>query len=334
MNLRETWKHLEDETRVTEGPRRLQRRIFPAARRDIFLGLEMPSKKRMLILRVSEDTVEGQPEIPDSRGLVVRLIRRVGENSCVEVELTLTDLARQDIFDLLVQDLITAAEEPQDERIALTRFLARLADWQQLFRRLTHRILSREEQRGLWGELWVVREVFAPAADLNIAVNCWRGPMGADQDFQTEHTCIEVKTSTAATFDRVSISSERQLEMPAEITLLLLGLSLEGRPRHGETLPEIVESTRVSASESGCQHLLDPRLELRGYSEEDAGHYSDIGYSVRSIHPFRVEEGFPKIVSRDLQAGISEVRYTLSTASCGRFEIPFERPAELLEEMV
>ena len=39
------------------------------------------------------------------------MIRRVGENSCVEVELTLTDLARKDVFDLLVQDLITAAEE-------------------------------------------------------------------------------------------------------------------------------------------------------------------------------------------------------------------------------
>ena len=294
----------------------------------------MPSKKRMLILRVSENTVEGQPEIPDSRGLVVRMVRRVGENSCVEVELTLTDLARQDVFDLLVQDLITAAKEPQDERTALTRFLARLSDWQQLFRRLVPRALSREEQRGLWGELWVLREVLAPLAELNTAVNGWRGPMGADQDFQIERTCVEVKTSTAVTFDRLSISSERQLEVPTEITLLLLGLSLDGRPGHGETLPEIVESTRAAASESGCQYLLDPRLELRGYSEEDSGRYSDLGYSVRSLHPFLVEEGFPRIVSGDLQAGISEVRYTLSTTSCGQFQYPFERPAELLEGLL
>ncbi len=334
MNLRETWKHLEDDTRVTEGPRRLQRRILPAARRDVFLGLEMPSKRRMLILRVSEDTVDGQPEIPDSRGLVVRMIRRVGENNSVEVELILTDMARQDVFDLLVHDLIAAAEEPQEERTGLTRFLARLSDWQHLFRRMVPRRLSREEQRGLWGELWVLREILAPPADFNTALNGWRGPMGADQDFQIGDTCIEVKTSTAATFDRVSISSERQLEAPAGIALLLLGLSLDGRPGHGETLPELVESARAASSESGFQHLLDPRLQLRGYLTEDAGHYSDLGYSVRSIHPFRIEKGFPRIVSGDLQAGIGEVRYTLSTAACGRYQLTFERPAELLEGLV
>ena len=50
--------------------------------------------------------------------------------------------------------------------------------------------------------------------------------MGTDQDFQLGDTCVEVKTSTAASLDRLSISGERQLEVPDNVVLILLGLSL------------------------------------------------------------------------------------------------------------
>ena len=140
------------------------------------------------------------------------------------------------------------AEQPQDEREGLTRFLARLSDWQHLLRRLEPRGLTRESQQGLWGELWAPREVVAPVAGMLRALEGWRGPMGADQDFQLGSTCIEVKTSMAAHLDRLLISSERQLEVPGDVRLLLLGLSLDGRPGHGETLPEMIGSVHVAAS--------------------------------------------------------------------------------------
>ena len=334
MNLTELWKHLEEDTRVTEGPRRLQRRLVPAGRRDFFLGLEMPSRNRMLILRVSTNSAEGQPEVPDSRGLSVRVVPRERESNAVEVELALTEQDHRDIFDLLVRDLVAAAEGPGDERTGLTRFLARLANWQQLLRRLPFRGLTRGQQQGLWGELWVLKEVIAPVAGVIAAVDGWRGPMGEHQDFQIGAMCIEAKTSTEATLDRLLISSERQLEVPADVALLLLGLSLDGRPDHGETLPELVEAVRSAASGSGCLHLLDPRLDLSGYSAADADRYSDIGYSLRSMHPFRVEEGFPRIVSDDLQAGVSGVQYQLSTASCRQYQITLQETTELLEDLL
>ena len=334
MNLAEVWRYLEEDIRRTEIPGRLQRRIVPAGRRDFFLGLEMPSRNRMLILRVLANSVEGQPHIPDSRGLTVRTVPREGESDEVEVELGLTDPEHRDIFDLLVRDLVAAAEDSQDERMGVTRFLARLSDWQQLFRRLASRGLTPEGQKGLWGELWVLREIVAPVAGMGRAVDGWRGPMGADQDFQLGTICIEVKTSTAAKLERLAIASERQLEVPEDVVLLLLGLSLDGRPGHGETLYEMVRSVRTMASESGCQHLVDPRLDLCGYSSEDADLYSDIGYTVRSLNPFRVEEGFPRIVSDGLRAGISEVHYLISTASCREFQMREERPAKLLEGLI
>ena len=96
----------------------------------------------------------------------------------------------------------------------------------------------------------------------------------------------------------------------------------------------MVEFVRHAASESGCLHLVDLRLDLCGYENDDANLYSDIGYTVRSLHPFRVEEGFPRIMSGDLKTGISDVRYLVSTASCGAFRITGKRTEELLEGLI
>ncbi len=334
MNQPEVWTHLEEDTRVGETLGRVQRRILPGGRRNFFLGLETPSRNRMLIFRVAANTVEGMPEVPDSRGLTVRVMPRETDSNEVEVVLALTEPNHRDIFDLLVNDLVTAAEQPDDEKVALARFLARLSDWQQLLKRLGARGLTREAQQGLWGELWSLREVVAPVAGMRGAADGWRGPMGANQDFQLGNLCMEVKTTSEGSLDRLNISSERQLEVPADVTLLLLGLLVDRRAGHGETLPDMVESVRTAAAQSGCLELIDLRLDLSGYQREDASLYSDVGYTLRSLHPFRVEEGFPKIISTELQIGISDVQYVVSTASSARFRITVERPEKLLENLL
>ncbi|MCY4530047.1 MAG: PD-(D/E)XK motif protein [Chloroflexi bacterium] len=328
------WRYLEEDTRVASVPGRVQRRVLPDGRRNLFLGLEIPSRSRMLILRVSAQAVEGLPDVPDSRGLIVRVEPRETGSNEAEVVLALVDSEHRDIFDLLIWDLIAAAEQPEDESEGLRRFLARLSNWQHLLRRLGPRGLTREGQQGLWGELWVLREVVAPVAGIFRALDGWRGPMGTDQDFQMGSTCIEVKTSMAAHLDRVAISSERQLEVPEDVLLLLLALSLDGRANHGETLPEMIESVRVTASGAGCLHLLDLRLDLLGYSNGDAHLYEDMGYTIRSLHPFRVEAGFPRIVPDDLQTGIGDVRYSVSTASCSAFRMDLQQPGKLLKGLV
>lgn len=334
MTLEEVWQHLEDDTRGPGASGRAQRRISPSGRRSFFLGLEMPSMNRMLILRVAATSLGGQPEVLDSRGLVVRIALRESNTSEAEVAVVLTDTEQRGIFDLLAQDLVDAAEQPLDEAEGLRQFLVRLSDWQQLLRRLGPQGLAREGQQGLWGELWVLREVVAPVMGLCDAVHGWRGPMGADQDFQLSQVCVEVKTSTAASLDRLEISSERQLEVPEDMTLFLVALSLDARPDHGDTLPDMVQALRSEASEFGCLRVLDARLELSGYQQEHAASYEDVGYEVRSFVPFQIGEGFPRIVSDDLRTGVGDVHYSISTAASGPFRVNEQRPDELIREFV
>ena len=288
----------------------------------------------MLIIRVSAGSLLGQNNPPDSHGLTVRMEKRDAQVGDAEVEVVLTDVQHQDIFDLLVRDLVEAAEQLEEERLGVARMLSRLSDWQQLLRRLSAQGMSAEKQRGLWGELWMIREVIAPVLGMEESVRTWTGPAGTDQDFQMGTVCIEVKTSTAHILDRVAISSERQLEVPEGIDLVLVGLALDVRIGHGETLPSLVRMARRDAAESGCLTLLDDLLERYGYRVADASIYQErmdtpSGHS----NPFRVGPEFPKLISRCLPTGVDDVRYRVSLASCHPHRIDRQSLTELLRSL-
>ncbi len=333
MNFAETWGLLEGESGTIGLSGRIQRRIMPEGRRNVFLGLEVPSGNRMLILRVSSNSLLGQSTPPDSRGLIVRTNNSDDQGGSTEVEIVLTDVQHRGIFDLLVRDLVEAAERPEDEAVGVARLLARLSNWQQLLRRLSPRGLSPEARLGLWGELWVLREVLAPVIGIADAISAWRGPMGVDQDFQMGAVCMEVKTSAAHALDRIPVASERQLEVPEAVALVLVGLSVDARIGHGETLGDMIRVVRSAAAKVGCLSRLDDRLEGVGCGGEDAHLHDDMGYSVRSLAPFLVGPGFPKLVSADLAVGVSDVRYSISLASCRPHMMGAEDLRELLGDI-
>ncbi len=332
MNLAEVWSHLEEDYRSNPGTGRIQRRIIPGHRRDFFLGLELPSRNRMLILRISPASIAGQTSVPKSHGVKVRMRDRDTQPPTAEVELVLTDSQHRDIFDLLIEDLVGAAEQPDDEKTSVSRFLARLSDWQRLLMRLAPGVLSKEKQQGLWGELWTLRDVAGPAVGITTATQAWQGPFGADQDFQLPGAALEVKTSNAHVFQHLTITSERQLDVPPDISLALIALSLNVRPGHGETLPEMVHTIRSVATDTGCLQLLEERLVLIGYRDEDADSYTDIGYTIRSRVQFGVRSGFPRITSRDLSPGISEVSYSIAVTACAQFEMNDTELGKMLKE--
>ena len=297
MNLREVWQQLEEDVRLSDTSGRVQRRIEPTGRWNFFLGLEMPLRRRMLIMRVSTASISGSSDVPDTRGLAVRITGRGPESHETEIELILMDAIHREIFDRLIEDLVEVTRETQDEYSGVRRFLERLSNWQQLLRMLVLGGLSRKGQQGLWGELWVLREEVAPIVGFIGSVRGWRGPLGDNQDFQMGNVAIEVKTSVDLSFDRMVIASERQLEVPEDVALVIVALSLDVRVGHGETLPDLVANLRQIASGEGCLHMLNDKLETSGYLNEDTHLYADPGYMVRESAMFGVSEGFPRITS-------------------------------------
>ena len=155
-------------------------RIGPTGRRDFFLGLEMPSRNRMLILRVSAGSAEG------SR--MCRTPRSAGAHGAQERREP-GDRGRTRPDRLPAPGHLRYAGSRPGRRGGAARTRApidpvpgaalRLAAAP---RRLAPRGLTQEAQRGLWGELWILREVVAAVTGMTDAVRAWRGPLGADQD--------------------------------------------------------------------------------------------------------------------------------------------------------
>jgi hypothetical protein len=275
----------------------------------------------MLILSTSPESITGQPAFPKSHGLQIQIRHRGTDPPATEVELVLTDQQYRDIFDQLIEDLVETAEQPDDEKTGISRFITRLSDWQRLLTRLTLGILSKENQQGLWGELWVLRDVVGPAVGFAIALNSWQGPFRSDHDFQLQGSALEVKTSSSHIIRSLMISSERQLDYPLDISLALIALSVDSRPNHGETLPEIVQSVRSVASGLDYLPVFEERLIRYGYQDEDAEYYSKVGYTIRSRKQFGISPGFPRITPSDLMPGVSEVSYSITVTACSQYEI-------------
>ena len=75
MNLAEVWSHLEADTRIADVPGRVQRRLLPSGRRNMFLGLEIlsssPSEDYLAVLAGQRQWIvttnfagcPGQPQI-------------------------------------------------------------------------------------------------------------------------------------------------------------------------------------------------------------------------------------------------------------------------------
>jgi hypothetical protein len=209
-----------------------------------------------------------------------------------------------------------------DERDAVAEFITRLRRWQAFLEKHNPEGLSPTEQQGLYGELWFLRQVVIPKLGYRQGVQCWTGPKGTQQDFQFPNCAIEVKTTVAKQHQKLSISSERQLDDTGTSTLIILHLSLDFRQGRGESLPDIVNSVRkLVENHPIAREELETLLFQVGYLDIHISRYENIGYTQREINYFKVEGDFPRIIEADLPNGVGDVRYTISVAECKRFSI-------------
>ena len=283
----------------------------------LFIGLEPASRRRAVLLRLPPALVPIRRRWPRCRGLEA-VVMRIEEEPHFGVILKEPRFA--DVFNSLAEDLarrVAAVADPdQQARV----FLGQLARWQK-FLSASHDGLGDEAQRGLWGELHFLRAHLLPGLGPE-AVSGWRGGEGAHQDFQFASGAAEVKTTLAKPPQVVRITSERQLDDAGWRTLCLHVVVLEAREGSGETLPDLVAALRGAlAGEGAAAEALEDGLIAYGYHDAHAGRYAERGYRVRREATFRVRRGFPRLVEKNLPAGIGDVSYGLAVAALDPFSL-------------
>jgi hypothetical protein len=183
--------------------------------------------------------------------------------------------------------------------------------------------LSREQQLGLLGELWVLTR-WLPAVNVR-SVRSWEGPLGGRHDFAGSTLSVEVKTSGAPTGPTVHrVQSLDQLGAPVSGALLLLSLRFLPDPLGDITLDAVVERARQAAAGDGVADELDRRLAAVEWSPADIGRYAR---RWRLSHQllYEVTGSFPRLTTdsfaQGLPDGVVDVGYTLDMSACAAWRI-------------
>ena len=324
MSVSTIWEEMETQTATIPSQEVLARRIFPRSDVNLFAAIRTGSNSRLLILKCQLPADHRPDDFPVSRGFTVRFVRFADDQpSFVSVELESAGPLFSEVFSVLVDDVATDLSTHGRKGMELAVLRVRLDRWQNFFEQHDPEGLGEEAQRGLFGELWCLRELLLPhISPLRTAVEGWTGPAAAAKDFELPGCAIEVKSSLSKQHHRILIANERQLDDAGFDNLFLLCLLMEKTVATGEALPDMVAATRTSLA--GTQPALvafNERLISAGYLDVHHQLYTKVKYSVRDHQFFRVRKGFPRIVSDDIQPGVGDVRYSIVLSSCAGFRI-------------
>ncbi len=289
---------------------------------DLYLGLKMPEAERMMLLRLPRrlaQTVKGRPPF---QGLRIDPVSDSANPDKFFLNLVLTDPLLANVFDVLLDDLIGQLLDLSEPNQIVQTFFNQLTRWESLFSRFSAGGLSVEQQKGLFGELYVLRQLLTELPYPLPVIESWVGNEAAIQDFRSGNWAIEVKTSSQTTHERFTVNGERQLDETPLAHLFLVYLNVDVRPNGGESLNDLVASIRQQVgSDPATRLLFNRKLSNAGYFDAQAGVYNTTGYALRTDYIFRIIDSFPRITPGDLSPGVGDVRYSVSVAECLPFQI-------------
>lgn len=234
--------------------------------------------------------------------------------------LILVDQKHKDIFAVLCEDLIGEVANEENEKQLIKRLLNRFVKWESLFNKANREGLTVDEQKGLFGELYFLKQYLEYNRNYLFCIESWTGPTAAARDFQYGDWAIEVKSTTASNPQKIKISNERQLDTALIPNLYLAHYSFETLNNKGVTLNGLIDSigqlliTQAIASQR-FKHLL---LEA-GYFVHHQDIYSKTGYSLIQEKYFQVGEQFPRLTESEIPNGVSELKYSITIAACEPF---------------
>lgn len=321
MSLVSVWNDLD--SAEAGGSGYALRRLHADRGHDLFVAVAKPSQSRLFIYEVPADLSPDPRELPRTRAIALRVEPSQGQRARLIVELVQIELV--DLFSAVVEDMASATAAASSVSDGLRIFLSRFEHWRELFESIGPDGLNDSARRGLFGELFVLDQIIEAGADASPVIKAWTGPLRAHQDFQFDHVAIEVKTTVAKQPQTLIITSERELDDTGVGALFLAHVSFdERRGGHGTSLRSLV--FRTAHRVTGLEAANDLRMKLQaiGYLAIHEAGYDEPRYELRAARAYVVGEGFPRIIERELQEGVGDVKYRLATTACVPFETPWE----------
>ena len=238
------------------------------------------------------------------------------------IVLRLKDRQNWELFYSLCSDLVQATRDSKEHDSAIATFIRRLNRWQEFLKRGKPELLVEEKIKGLLGELLFLRDHLMEAFDAGSAVEFWKGPEGFPQDFNVNKIAVEVKCQSGGSNPTVRINSADQLasQLPQLFLHVITLARADAAQEAVINLPIIVKELRrrIELVSSAALERFNDLLLMIGYT--DSEEYLDFNYLHVSEESFHVREGFPRIQSHELIAGVEKVSYSIRLSACQPFQ--------------
>lgn len=236
--------------------------------------------------------------------------------------LTLESEQNVDLFYKLCDSLLSELASVATPASALEKTLSHLRRWKAFLSGNLARLLSSEEARGLFAEIWFLLQLTESKADIATAVSSWKGPDRLQQDFIFGDQAVEVKSLVATDPRTVRISSEDQLDSVQTRLYLLLLLLKESQDQGSRSLNQIVAEAHSLLAKSDASFEFDSKLAAYGYVP--LREYDHPSLIVVGEQSYTVRDSFPRIIRQQLPNGVFRVRYQIQIEHLEPFRCGFE----------
>jgi hypothetical protein len=309
---------------LPEGSRLTVRLALKGGPKDVLIGIDALQRRHILIQIPLLEPIDLSDR--GTKGIALHTVEMKIDNGGYAnfIDVACLESHGHAAMDIILFEIVEALKSGASiDRISLVKNI--VGKWRRFWSGVNPALLSRDQQIGLFGELWFLKNWLGPSIGISAAVQAWRGSLGVRHDFEASLVAVEVKTSSLLDIVHC-IHGIEQLVEPVGGTLFLMSIGVRDEASATDTLTDLVKSIReLLTNEYEALSHFDSFLYSTGYSDELGVEYAKLKLRMRSEELYRVTPGFPRIVPSSLcevlPPAITAVAYQLSLAGALQWRV-------------
>ena len=232
---------------------------------------------------------------------------------CIKASKARNTIAFRGVVTYLVEEL----SKDSSKRQTWERVCEALKEYRKSHSQTAHVGLSEHELVGLYGELYVMKEILMPAIrDWDKVLSVWKGYLAEKQDFVGQDWLLEVKANRAKKAECVWINGVAQLRSIPNKRFFLCHLHFDRAEEGGQGITKMIDSIKDQLPTEKLRSRFDSALMDAGYDEDLAIEWDTLLFQQPDVTFYDVlKQGtpykFPRVTEVDSSGFIIDLKYKL-----------------------
>ncbi|NMH24802.1 PD-(D/E)XK motif protein [Flavobacterium solisilvae] len=219
----------------------------------------------------------------------------------------------KDLFDDLILSIYSKIYNIYNTEEYSELFTRHFFKWSAFFENKKTDGLTREQVKGLIGELFYLKNLLLTSKiDVDDVLISWRGPYDEGHDFVFEFTDYEIKTIESSK-NNVRISSEFQLQSEKGKELELVVIFVNPDNENGLSLKLLINEVKtIVLDKLGDNSIFINTLAQKGLTIGDLDQYEVYRYTpIEEISYDSTKENFPKLIRSTIPEEVYKLNYSI-----------------------